>query len=203
MNQLTRPSPSAHASSELIGSIKKGNNGAYWIVLHPVHRWVELTQKPTITRFQCLYNGETNRVFIGDKRIFIFHVQEDHTVALAYIIPKYTRYWAASGSWVVPPKTKQKGYKGCTVLVEVKPKHYIYIDGRVVQSFTTDSPILKYDSPMGNSFVPYGYAHTKERTYLMLEAVWRPYLSKGDPYDAEAPTTSFPMKTLFDAWHKQ
>lgn len=195
-----RPSPSVHASPLPIGFIKKGNNGAYWIVMHPVHRWVELTKKPIITRYQCLYNGETNRVYIGDTRIYIFHVQADDTQKLVYTIPKYTRYWAATASWVVPPKPKKQGYRGSTVIVEIKPKQYIYIDGRVVQSFTTDSPILKYDSPMGNSFVPYGYAHTKERTYLMLDAAWIPYLSKGDPYNAHTPTTPFPMKTLYDAW---
>jgi hypothetical protein len=139
-------------------------------------------------------------VYIGDKNIYVFHVREDDFLDLVYTIPKYTRYWASSASWVVPPKPKRLGYRGSTLLVEVGPKKYIYIDGHVVQSFTTDSPILKYDSPMGNGFVPYGYAKTKDRTYLMLEAMWLPGVGAGNPYDETESGVAFSMKTLYDAW---
>lgn len=205
--KATRPSPDIHAADTPLGTVKKGNNGAYWIVLEnakKIHRWVELGDK--FESYDCLYNGELNKAFIGHKNIYIFSTIEESITKLAYTIPKYTRFWVSSASWVVPPKKKTKGYKGSTLLIEIKPKSYIYIDGRIIQSFSTDSPILKYDSPMGNSFVPYGYAVTKDKTYLMLESVWVEWNGKGDPYELvynkKTNGVRFAMKTLFDAWKK-
>lgn len=198
-----RPSPEIHAADTPLGTVRKGNNSYYWIVLEnikKVHRWVELGIK--FKQYDCLYNGETNKVFIGDTSIYIFTTIEKSITKLAYTISKYTKYWISKASWVVP--SKKKGYKGSTILVEIKPKHYIYIDGRIVKSFNTDSPILKYDSPMGNSFVPYGYAITTNKTYLMLESVWVEWNGKGDPYEhiynKQTNGTKFATKILFDAW---
>lgn len=75
---------------------------------------------------------------------------------------------------------KDETYPGNSILIRVKDK-YIYI-GEKIFSFETESPIIKYHSPVGNSDVPYPYAIDEEGfNYLMIESVI--LKAEGDPYD--------------------
>ena len=53
---------------------------------------------------------------------------------------------------------------------------YVFV-GRKIFSFTTSSPVTDYVSPVGNNDVPYLYAVTCDRVYLMGEGV---YIYKSD-----------------------
>jgi hypothetical protein len=206
----TRKSPSIHASETPIGTIKKGNNGAYWIVLatsSQIHRWNPLSlTKPK--KLDTIYNGEIMNVIIGDPSIYIFHNQ-----SLVFSISKYNKLWIPKREWMVEPigKNKRLPPKENTLLIEVKPKQYIYIDGHIIYKFETDTPIISYHSPMGNSFVPYVFAYTIDRVYLIIENVWLEWSSDlkkkyKDPYEYFYKLTpkshKYSIKTVYDAWKK-
>jgi len=52
-----------------------------------------------------------------------------------------------------------------------KKYKYVFI-GHVISIFETDEPIINYVSPVGNSDVPYPYAETENKIYLMIENVF-------------------------------
>lgn len=49
--------------------------------------------------------------------------------------------------------------------------HYVYV-GSEIYTFSSEEPVTSYVSPLGNSDVPYPYAVTASRTYLMIENVY-------------------------------
>lgn len=59
---------------------------------------------------------------------------------------------------------------GNTVLLNMGRKSYMYIGG-CIYTFKTQEEIESYVSEMGNNAVPYPYATSKTKTYLMLECV--------------------------------
>jgi hypothetical protein len=64
-----------------------------------------------------------------------------------------------------------KKFDGNTILLNIKDKKYVFI-GLNIFSFITESDIIKYVSPVGNSGVPYPYAVDKNNNfYLMIEDV--------------------------------
>lgn len=65
------------------------------------------------------------------------------------------------------PKGK---YKGNSILLYIRPGHYLYI-GNEIYSFETkdDEMISAYFSPVGNSDVPYPYGVGEHHTYFMLD----------------------------------
>jgi len=206
----SRKSPSIHASKTPIGTIEKGNNEAYWIVLETsknIHRWYPLSlTKPKI--LDTIYNGEMMNVIIGDTTVYIFHNQE-----LVFSISKYDKVWIPKSSWSLELRLKNKisPPKETTLLIEVKPKQYIYIDGHIIYKFKTDTPILEYYSLMGNNYVSYPYAYTNDKVYLIIENVWLEWSSDlkkkyKDPYEYFYKLTpkshKYSIKTLYDAWKK-
>lgn len=59
---------------------------------------------------------------------------------------------------------------------------YVWVGPEVLR-FGTDEPVFEFRSPLGNSNVPYAYAHTKSWTYLLTERVRVPRIGGGvDPY---------------------
>lgn len=82
-----------------------------------------------------------------------------HTVFVgAYVSTKYEQASEPGNSILIQePLDVSKGTMGC-----------FYV-GHKVYLFEPDSPIEEYYSPIGNSDVPYPYAITKNRIYLMLE----------------------------------
>lgn len=62
---------------------------------------------------------------------------------------------------------------GNSILVELKSKMYIFI-GSHIYNFQTTDDIIAYESPIGNSNVPYPYAVGTKYIYLMIENVYFP-----------------------------
>ena len=77
-----------------------------------------------------------------------------------------------------------KGFDGNTILVKLSDKRYIYI-GDGIFEFTSLHKIVDYQSPVGNSDVPYPYAiDEKDNYYLMLDSVIIHFKKKeDDPYE--------------------
>ena len=77
-----------------------------------------------------------------------------------------------------------KTFDGNTILLNIKDNKYVYI-GPSIFSFQSESEIIKYVSPVGNSGVPYPYALDKNNNnYLMIEDVMVKNVPKNiDPYN--------------------
>lgn len=76
-----------------------------------------------------------------------------------------------------------KEFDGNSILLNIENLKYVYI-GKCIFSFNTISPIVTYNSPVGNNDVPYPYAvDTEGRHYLMIENVILDKVPSGqDPY---------------------
>lgn len=76
-------------------------------------------------------------------------------------IKKFVGYWSGFDS---------SPYKmhGNSILIELSKKKYMYI-GPVVYTFNSESEIIDYISPVGNSDVPYPVAYDKDNIYFMSE----------------------------------
>ena len=70
-------------------------------------------------------------------------------------------------------KDKAYGYTGNSILVKLQNNVYMYI-GSNIYTFKTDEEIIKYESTVGNSDVPYPIAFSKNNVYLMVEYVFFP-----------------------------
>ena len=67
--------------------------------------------------------------------------------------------------------TRQYGprYHGNTILLTLTKNRHVFIGENLIYTFTTASPIIQYYSPMGNNFVPYPIAFTRDTAYFLLE----------------------------------
>lgn len=72
---------------------------------------------------------------------------------------------------------------GNSILIKIKNNIYIYV-GEYIYSFEIDDEIINYESPIGNSDVPYPYAIGDKYVYLMIEQVKinKNDLQTNDPY---------------------
>ena len=77
-----------------------------------------------------------------------------------------------------------KKFDGNTNLIKLSDKRYVYV-GETIFEFTSLNKIVDYQSPVGNSDVPYPYAiDEKGNYYLMLDKVIVNFPEKvEDPYD--------------------
>ena len=60
-----------------------------------------------------------------------------------------------------------KKFEGNTILLYLGGNKYVFI-GLLIYSFTTETPIIKFVSPVGNNDVPYPYAIDSEHNYYFL-----------------------------------
>lgn len=75
-----------------------------------------------------------------------------------------------------------KKFDGNSILLFLKDDKYVFI-GWNIFSFRSFAKIVKYDSPVGNSDVPYPYAIDEDDNYyLMIEDVVIKNENHGDPY---------------------
>ena len=58
-------------------------------------------------------------------------------------------------------------HTGNSILVEEDQETYVYI-GDMIQRFKTKAPIVRYESPIGNSDVPYPYAVDSDGKYYLM-----------------------------------
>jgi hypothetical protein len=123
--------------------------------------WVEMKEK-TLTIFHPYKQGRDD-----DDNIVTLHRKDLHTTP-------YVR--AFDGATDNPEDT------GSSILAELPDGRYLYI-GSNVYTFTPNSPIVRYHSPIGNSAVPYPYAiDANGSTYLMIENIIDHAPAGNNPY---------------------
>ena len=185
-----RLSPGIHASEQSIGTIKIGNNLNKWIVLSNdsgIKKWIEL--KSPINKYYTDWNGAkpylvimaSNTIIILKPNNKIIHDVYDK---LVYKINKYKNIFIGTNT------NKFGGYyvdkfKGNSILIETNVNEYIFI-GKDIYKFTTTTPIKTYYSIMGNSSVPYPFAVSDDKIYLMIETKilnYKDWNKKTDPYE--------------------
>lgn len=67
------------------------------------------------------------------------------------------------------PNNYSKQTNGNSILLKISDYFYVYIGSMIYMFKTKEDEILRYVSPVGNSDVPYPYAVSKTKTYLMLD----------------------------------
>ena len=175
-----RPSPSLHASEQNVGTIKTGNDKNKWIVLPTstgVLKWTKLDG--SIKKYKTHWNGEHPYLVIVASNTLIV-LKSDKLVLK---VDKYKNLFVGANTNKFGGPYKEK-FTGSSILIEIKPKEYIFI-GKNVYKFTTTRPITIFYSIMGNSDVPYPFAISEDKIYLLLENVYinsSSWDGKIDPY---------------------
>lgn len=172
MNKITkiRPSPTSHAAEQSIGTIKTGNDSSKWIVLpnnSGIKKWTKLVAP--IKKYQTHWNGaRPNLVVVAANTLIILKNNGDNKFdELVLKIDKYTKLFIGTNTNKFDGYYSEK-FIGNSILIEIKPKEYIFI-GKDVYKFITETPIIKYYSIMGNSDIPYPFAISQDKIYLMIE----------------------------------
>jgi hypothetical protein len=95
---------------------------------------------------------------------------------------------------LIPPTSYIRcmvGEDGCdfggSLLIELTLGRYMFICGNIFSFYLEDDVITSFHSPVGNNAVPYPYAMSKARTYLMMTQLGFSYIEntydiKEDPY---------------------
>ena len=82
---------------------------------------------------------------------------------------------------------KKGKYKGNTILLHLDGNNYIFIGSEIFEFKTVDnSVIVDYFSPVGNSDVPYPYAISETKVYLLDDKIVLPiefFDTKKDAYE--------------------
>ena len=162
---MNRKSPTAHASENKIGLIKKGNDTNNWIILEKnnIKRWYLLGK---YKKYYTMDNGTNKyKIIINDKNIYVFYDEPEYQT-LAYNIKNYKNIFI--GKNTKKYRIYDKDYLGSSVLVEIKKNVYVFIGSSIIQ-FNTKEPIIEFHSIMGNNFVVYPFALTNDYAYLILE----------------------------------
>lgn len=87
----------------------------------------------------------------------------------------YTRAFIGDNKLGLKEYIKKGKYKGNSILLYLGRNDYIYIGSEILKFKTADScPIVDYFSPVGNSDVPYPYALSETKVYLMDDKIVLP-----------------------------
>jgi hypothetical protein len=187
-----QPYPSSHASEQSIGTIKTGNDSKKWIILpntSGIKKWICLTNP--IKKYKVHWNGERPYMVIIAKNTIIIlksHIDDNGKTFFNELILKLDKYKSVFVGSNTPKfgSNYSEKFTGNSILIEIKPNEYIFV-GENVYKFTTTTPITKYYSIMGNSDIPYPFAISNSKIYLMIvnETInyidW--YDKKTDPYN--------------------
>jgi hypothetical protein len=155
-----------------VGKIEKGKHGAerkYFI-----HDNGSRPFKVTLTKSHFWIHKMT---VDGDG------VDTKETIRYDAIVLKPTQY---ENAWIGKCKSCGKGFDGNSILVKLTAPTRTYMSiGDRVYTFKTADDIVQYESPVGNSDVPYPYAVGSKNTYLMLENMFIPndMRTTDDPYE--------------------
>ena len=115
-------------------------------------------------------------VKIKDNKVYVYKNIDDYDLEFLH---EYNPSHIFIGKSIVCPMTIFSGarddpeFDGNSILLELNPNtlEYIYI-GESIYKFKAYSKILSYDSPVGNSSVPYPYAVDENQNhYLMIEDI--------------------------------
>ena len=186
--RLDRKGPSESATLFPKGTKKKGNDGNMWIITvtkKGVHRWSKDNKvskgKMTKGKKYLIHDngGRPFLVAINDKDVSIFKlpkgVEEDEDTSkndYTELVKEYKNVKKVFIGKSVKPKDDTayyaaygKEFDGNTILIEIKDKRYCLVAEKIVEFSTKDS-IEKFESPVGNSDVPYPLAYGSQNVYV-------------------------------------
>ena len=186
--RLDRKGPSESATLFPKGTKRVGNDGNMWIITvtkKGVHRWSKdnKVSKGKMTKGKkYLIHDNGGRPFlvnINGKDVSIFKlpegVEEDEDTSkndYTELVKEYKNVKKVFIGKSVKPKDDTayyaaygKEFDGNTILIEIKDKRYCLVAERIVEFSTKDS-IEKFESPVGNSDVPYPLAYGSQNVYV-------------------------------------
>jgi hypothetical protein len=105
------------------------------------------------------------KVKVLKTKIIIIDLENENT----YLINKYKNIFIGKNSKKYGPYDKP--YIGSSILVEIEDLEYIYISETIFK-FKTKETITRFYSTMGNNFIVYPFALTRNYAYLMIENVF-------------------------------
>ena len=170
-----------------ISKIKIGNDGNKLIMIKQ-SKWIKLYG--TIKKYITNDNGaKLFKVVISEKNIIIFKKMQKKINPKSWEflewweffmkINKYKNVFVGKNTNKYTSSKSYGSFVGNSILIEQSSCNYIYV-GHNITEFTTIEPIIKYYSPMGNNYVPYPFALTKNYVYLMLNMMYMKRI-KNDP----------------------
>jgi hypothetical protein len=216
----TRKSPPFHAK-DCKGQTKKGKDGLYKSKSDKrgVFTWKKISDGKTKSHktrkiAKKMEKGKSYETHDNGARPFLV---QDHGGSVTVT----KQVWNADKRQHEPEKELLKtpyekifvGSQGSSILLKQSKNKYMYI-GDAVKTFEPikDDVLLDYQSPIGNSDVPYPYAVGEKYTYLMIENVYIDNAAlnkKEDPYkqyygfgdeakkkEIQKATKKLPMKVL-------
>ena len=186
--RLDRKGPSDSATLFPKGTKRVGNDGNMWIITvtkKGVHRWSKdnKVSKGKMTKGKkYLIHDNGGRPFlvnINGKDVSIFKlpegVEEDEDTSkndYTELVKEYKNVKKVFIGKSVKPKDDTayyaaygKEFDGNTILIEIKDKRYCLVAEKIVEFSTKDS-IEKFESPVGNSDVPYPLAYGSQNVYV-------------------------------------
>lgn len=186
--RLDRKGPSDSATLFPKGTKRVGNDGNMWIITvtkKGVHRWSKDNKvskgKMTKGKKYLIHDngGRPFLVAINDKDVSIFKlpkgVEEDEDTSkndYTELVKEYKNVKKVFIGKSVKPKDDTayyaaygKEFDGNTILIEIKDKRYCLVAEKIVEFSTKDS-IEKFESPVGNSDVPYPLAYGSQNVYV-------------------------------------
>ena len=196
----SRSSPPYHAK-DCKGEIKNGNDGKKWKSIpnkQMIYKWVLMDSSKTLktgnkivgkTYYIHDNGGQPFKVICNEskKTVYVYKDIRDWSGKMEDIPEepiygdlifefKYKKIFTGDPIPSIFTESKS-GYlfePGNSILVCISVGKYIYI-GSEIYSFETgkgiDDEIIKYYSPIGNNDVPYPFAVSRNKTYLMIEDV--------------------------------
>lgn len=204
-----RPSPNQHASETKAGTVLRGNDRRFWIcktMSNKTNRWIQLPDLTSGKSFITHDNGGSPyKVHIDKTTVTVFEQDDDlrdsvweltkakgrkeRDKCLAFVYVKKV-YQIRNARKVYVGEYKGRKYKyskldkGNSVLVQLTQNKFAFI-GNQIFTFKAKDMIESYQSPIGNSDVPYPWASGKTFTYLLTENLWLENSEikvKDDPY---------------------
>ena len=175
---MSKQSPDISATKYNLGTILHKK----WIVLetkNKVKKWHELSGN--IKSYKTYMNGSRPfKIIITDKIIIILKYLNKKNVIndpweSCMIIKKYNKVFIGKHSKKYG-NPHYPAFTGNSILIELKPLTYLFV-GESINKIETKEPILKYISIMGNNYVPYPFALSKNYAYLLIESY---YLNRTD-----------------------
>ena len=186
--RLDRKGPSESATLFPKGTKRVGNDGNMWIITvtkKGVHRWSKDNKvskgKMTKGKKYLIHDngGRPFLVIISTKDVSIFKlpkgVEEDEDTSkndYTELVKEYKNVKKVFIGKSVKPKDDTayyaaygKEFDGNTILIEIKDKRYCLVAEKIVEFSTKDS-IEKFESPVGNSDVPYPLAYGSQNVYV-------------------------------------
>ena len=176
----TRKGPPYHAK-DCKQIIKKGNDNKKYRSLpnkKRVYQWVRIGNKRATRKKSMSYtiidNGsEPFVVDVYPSHIEVFRQQfinSSYVRDKKVLDQKYQNIFIGDNDLKDNAYAAKGKYKGNSILLFIRPGHYLYIGNEIYSFETKDNEMISsYFSPVGNSEVAYPYAVGEHHTYFMLD----------------------------------